>query len=250
MNYGLQKILAIEYNYAQVRCNSVGMQVQVERMTSNGQTTTSQSSRDRGSIDPSPTGTTAYAENVTTYCCALLTTIVDMHDAQVLRYAPVRVFMRTVAASVLLLKTLAIGVRTRQLKPALDLLDRVVRALESSAVDDVHLARHYATLLNSCLQRAKRSFATSSMRAGTPGWATPTHNGSSHDSQAAIASATRFPPQIDPAGSTSDAAFGLEGDDWWALPFGSENDIFSDIIPWDNDSQTFGYMGSGLMSFP
>lgn len=159
--------------------------------------------------------------------------------------------MRTVAASVLLLKTLAIGVRTRQLKSALDLLDRVVQALESSAVDDVHLARHYATLLNSCLQRARSSFATVSMRATTPGWATPTRTANPYGSQAAAAAtAAEFPAQNDTAGPNAETAFSLEGDDWWALPFGPENDIFSDLIPGDHDLQTFGYMGSGLMSFP
>lgn len=249
MACGLQKILAIEYNYAQVRCNSFGMQVQVERMQSNGQTSTSGLASDSSSTDAGPAVATVYAENVTTHCCALLTIIVDMHTDQALRYVPVRVFMRTVAASVLLLKTLAIGVRTRQLKSALDLLDRVVQALESSAVDDVHLARHYATLLNSCLQRARSSFATVSMRPATPGWATPTHTASTHSGQAAAA-ATTAPFQNETAGPDAEAAFGLEGDHWWALPFGPENDIFSDLIPGDHDLQTFGYMGSGLMSFP
>ncbi|GAB7331967.1 hypothetical protein MBLNU13_g03878t2 [Cladosporium sp. NU13] len=247
--YGLQKILAIEYNYAQVRCNSVGMQVQVERMQPNGQTSTSGHAPDSSSTDTSPAIATAYAENVTTHCCALLTIIVEMHTNQALRYAPVRVFMRTVAASVLLLKTLAIGVRTRRLKSALDLLDRVVRALELSAVDDVHLARHYATLLNSCLQRARSSFATVSMRPATPGWATPTQTPNPYNSQPA-ATGTDFPEQNNSAGTDVDPAFALEGDHWWALPFGPENDIFSDLFPGDRDMQTFGYMGSGLMSFP
>lgn len=251
MAYGLQKILAIEYNYAQVRCNSFGMQVQVQRMQSNGQTSTSGLAPDSSFTDASPVIATSYAENVTTHCCALLAIIVDMHTDQALRYAPVRVFMRTVAASVLLLKTLAIGVRTRQLKSALDLLDRVVRALESSAVDDVHLARHYATLLNSCLQRARSSFATISMRPATPGWATPTHTANPYGGQAvSAATATQFPEREDTDGPNTETAFGPEGDDWWALPFGPENDIFSDLIPGDHDLQTFGYMGSGLMSFP
>jgi hypothetical protein len=246
MTCGLQKIQAIEYNYAQLRCNSFGMQVQVERMRSTGQSSTSGLAPDSSSIDASPAVATAYAENVTTHCCALLTIIVDLHTSQSLRYAPVRVFMRTVAASVLLLKTLAIGVRTRQLKSALDLLDRVVQSLESSAVDDVHLARHYATLLNSCLQRARSSFATVSMRATTPGWATPTQTTNPHGNQTApAATTTELPEQNDTA-----AVFGLEGDDWWALPFGPENDIFSDLFPGDHDMQTFGYMGNGLMSFP
>lgn len=252
MTHELQKILAIEYNYAQVRCNSFGMQVQVERMHPNGQTSTS--GPESSSMDASPAIATSYAENVTTHCCALLTIIVDMHTGQSLRYAPVRVFMRTVAASVLLLKTLAIGVRTRQLKSALDLLERVVQALESSAVDDVHLARHYATLLNSCLQRARSSFATVSMRAITPGWTTPTHAADTYGGQAAAAAAattaTQFPEQNDNTSTNVGAAFSLEGDDWWALPFGPENDIFSDLFPGDHDLQTFGYMGSGLMSFP
>jgi hypothetical protein len=175
-----------------------------------------------------------------------LSIIVDMYTDQALRYAPVRVFMRAVAASVLLLKTLAIGVRTRQLKSALDLLDRVVRALESSAVDDVHLARHYATLLNSCLQRARSSFSTASMRPASPAWMTPTQTTNPPGNQTApAATTTEFPEQNDAA-----AAFGLDGDDWWALPFGPENDIFSDLFPGDHDMQTFGYMGSGLMNFP
>ena len=252
ITYGLQKILSIEYYYAQVRCNSFGMQVQVERMHSNGQTSTSTSVPDINSTETNPATVTTYAENVTTHCCALLTTIVDMHTNHALRYAPVRVFMRTVAASVLLLKTLAIGVRTRQLKSALDLLDRVVQALESSAVDDVHLARHYATLLNSCLQRARSSFATVSMRAATPGWATPTHTANLYGGQAtAAATSAEVPAHNHTADPNTDAAFTHEGDHWWALPFGPENDIFSDLIPGDHDLQTFGYMGgSGLMSFP
>lgn len=252
MTYGLQKILAIEYNYAQVRCNSVGMQVQVEGTHPDGQTSTSGLAPDSSSTDSNPAVATVYAANVTTHCCALLTTIVDMHTSQALRFAPVRVFMRTVAASVLLLKTLAIGVRTRQLKSALDLLDRVVGSLESSAVDDVHLARHYATLLNSCLQRARSSFATVSMRPATPGWATPTHSSNPYGNQTAPAvTATQSAEQNDITNSNAEAAFGLEGDDWWALPFGPENDIFSDLIPGDHDLQTFGYIGGGgLLNFP
>lgn len=249
--YGLQKILAIEYNYAQVRCNSFGMQVQVERVQPHGRTSTSGLASDSSSTGTNSAIAMSYAENVTTHCCALLTIIVDMHISQSLRYAPVRVFMRTVAASVLLLKTLAIGVRTRQLKSALDLFDRVVQALESSAVDDVHLARHFATLLNSCLQRARSSFATVSMRAATPGWTTPTHTTNPHGGQAAAAlTATQCPEPNGTARSNDDAPFGLEGDDWWALPSGPENDIFSDLIPGDHDLHTFGYMGGGLMSFP
>jgi hypothetical protein len=247
MTHRLQKILAIEYNYAQVRCNSFGMQVQVERMQSSGQIATPGLASDSSSMDTSPAVATTYAENVTTHCCALLSIIVDMHTDQALRYAPVRVFMRTVAASVLLLKTLAIGVRTRQLKSALDLLDRVVKALESSAIDDVHLARHYATLLNSCLQRARSSFSTASMRPASPAWASPTQTTAPQGNQTApAATSAEFPEQND----TTAAAFGLDGDDWWALPFGPENDIFSDLFPGDHDMQTFGYMGSGLMNFP
>ena len=78
MTHGLQKILAIEYNYAQVRCNSVGMQVQVERMQSNGQISTSGLASDSSSVDTSPAVATAYAENVTTHCCALLTLAVHV----------------------------------------------------------------------------------------------------------------------------------------------------------------------------
>jgi hypothetical protein len=81
-----------------------------------------------------------------------------------------------------------------------------------------------------------------------PGWATPTH---AHGTQT-IPAATAAEPlqQSDTAHNDADAAFGLEGDHWWALPFGPENDIFADLFPGDHDLQTFGYMGNGLMSFP
>jgi hypothetical protein len=184
-----------------------------------------------------------YAENVTQHCTTLLEEVAEMYERYNLRYAPVRVFMRTVAASVLLLKTLAIGVRTSQLKDSLDLLGQTVQALEESAVDDVHLARHYATLLESCLQRARSSFAAASKRQSTPDWVTPTQPANQYGTQMATA-----PTEI--ADFNPELPFDVNGDQWWALPFGPGNDIFADLMPADNDLQTFGYMGSGLMSFP
>jgi hypothetical protein len=240
---GLRSIIHIEYDYVQAQCNSFGMQAQLERITHDQQTVTPRPVLDSDSGGSRPVMARKYAENVTQHCTTLLEEVAEMYERYNLRYAPVRVFMRTVAASVLLLKTLAIGVRTSQLKDSLDLLGQTVQALEESAVDDVHLARHYATLLESCLQRARSSFAAASKRQSTPDWVTPTQPANQYGTQAATA-----PTEI--ADFNPELPFDVNGDQWWALPFGPGNDIFADLMPADNDLQTFGYMGSGLMSFP
>jgi hypothetical protein len=247
---GLRSILYIEYDYVQAQCNSFGMQAQLERITPDQQTVTPRPVLDSDAGGSRPVMARPYAENVTQHCTTLLEEVAEMYEQNGLRYAPVRVFMRTVAAAVLLLKTLAIGVRTSQLKESLDLLGHVVQALEESAVDDVHLARHYATLLDSCLQRARSSFAAASKRQSTPGWATPTHATEQHRTQPAMPIVTEDAERSNAAEFNAGLPFDINGDQWWALPFGPGNDIFSDIIPGDNDFQAFGYMGSALMSFP
>jgi hypothetical protein len=218
------------------------MQTLIERINSNEQRATSSGA----STIPPTAATTPYAERVTTHCSALLEIIVGMHNADSLRFAPVRVFMRTIAASVLLLKTLALGVRTNRLKSALSLLDQVVQALKTSAIDDVHLARHYATLLKSCLEKARSSFATVGTRQPTPGWATPMQTVDQRECQAAMTPALGTSEQHNNTETNPDLVFDPTGDEWWALPFGQENDIFNDIIPGDGDFQSFGFLGSGL----
>jgi hypothetical protein len=249
-SFGLRKILHIEYDYVQAQFNAFGMQAQLERMSPNEQTNTPGSIRGSDAVGPRPAELRVYAENVTRHCTFLLQEVSEMHNQNTLKCAPVRVFMRTVAAAVLLLKTLAIGVKTSELEPALALLSDTVRELKQSAVDDVHLARHYAKLLKSCLQRAKNSFAAASKRQPTPDWATPTHATNQYGTQAATAPVTEAAELTDPADFNAELPFDINGDQWWALPFGPGNDIFADLMPTDNDLQTFGYMGSGLMSFP
>lgn len=79
--------------------------------------------------------------------------VVDMARTGVLLFHPARTFQRFISACIFLLKAHKLGFRRLELQdgsPADDLfnlLQQSVQALRLSAVDDTHLATHYATLL-------------------------------------------------------------------------------------------------------
>lgn len=83
---------------------------------------------------------------------------IELEERQVLKYAPVRVFLRITTASVFLLKGLALGVTTTELNRAMDMLTRAIAALRSGTPDDLHLGSRYATLLEIHLSRIQESF--------------------------------------------------------------------------------------------
>jgi hypothetical protein len=76
----------------------------------------------------------------------------------VVRFAPFRLFLRVVTASVFLLKALAAGTRLGDLQPTVDVLKQTVRDLEKSAIDDIHWAHNFAILLDSHIKRLEQKF--------------------------------------------------------------------------------------------
>lgn len=232
---GLQQIIAIEYHYVQIHCNSFGMQVQVDQKSRHGHRVTTEAEHENIHMRSHTAAAVRYAQNVTSHCCSLLETIMEINNGQIFRYAPVRVFMRTIAASVLLLKSLAIGMRTGQLQSILALLDRVVQALGENSIDDVHLARHYAKLLNTYIRKARRRFAIGSTTHSGQGENAiePSMNGSGSQREAVPTSNVTEQPAT--AHPSVDLGFDFDADYWYSLPLGSENDIFSYVLPGASD---------------
>lgn len=114
-----------------------------------------------GQIEISTTDYT-FIQAVVDGCLETLKTTASLYERNILKYAPVGMFLRITTASVFLLKALAVGVSATRLRRSLDTLRRAISALRSSAPDDLHLCGRYATLLETSLNRLHGSFVPSS----------------------------------------------------------------------------------------
>jgi len=103
-----------------------------------------------------------YVQEVISGSSEILRRITAMATQDVLRFAPVRVFLRVTTSSVFLLKAISLGVRNSQLRSTLDVLDSSIQALRTSTLDDMHLATRYATLMEMHVNRWRRNFVVSS----------------------------------------------------------------------------------------
>lgn len=165
-------------------------------------------------------------QTVISHSCELLDRIARLAEDGILRYAPVRTFLRVTTTSVVLIKTLACGVRRSQFDRAVKSLDAAVAALRSSAVDDVHVANGYASLLQSHLERVQKRVRVQSEE---PAF----QHGSDHRSrQRGLSPAlthlnaadteehTRGHDPMDaPQSATSFTAIGTGTDEWMSIPF-------------------------------
>jgi hypothetical protein len=70
-------------------------------------------------------------------------------------------FSRMISASIFLLKALALGVRKTKLTESLHVLEMAISALQTSNLDDIHLAAQYGELLKIQVDRLRRSFESS-----------------------------------------------------------------------------------------
>jgi hypothetical protein len=215
--------LIIEYQYARIYCNSIGIQAVCERTFASGSATISAV---LGSTYSTDTADEKYIEEVICGSCDLLEKVIEMAQRDALRFAPVRIFLRTATAAMFLLKTLAIGVRYGYLRSSMDVLRRTVDALRSNVLDDVHLANRYASLMETHIDRLQQAFVASSKRPGTerlPQGATISSadmNGASETSN--IDQPDLLAGDVVDSGEFDALAASLENDptqDWLMLPF-------------------------------
>ncbi|KAL8664637.1 MAG: hypothetical protein Q9202_002907 [Teloschistes flavicans] len=75
-----------------------------------------------------------------------------------LKHAPVRTHFRILSGAMFLLKTFALGAKEDEVSLSLELLDKTVRALRTSVVDDVHLSLRIADLLEGLTSSVRHKF--------------------------------------------------------------------------------------------
>ena len=206
-------MLSIEYQYVRIYTNSLGMQAVVERTLAETDAEGLQDETAPMIIEPIDYD---FIQEVVDGSCQILQKVSQLAESGVLRYSPVRIFLRITTSSIYLIKGLSLGVRNTKLQTSLDILDRAIYALRSSTLDDMHLASRYATLLELHVARLRGSFIISSRPPRLP-----TRSASV---DGAASSGMEFLNNQNAGGSGIAAlAEGVSGmmsaDDWLALPF-------------------------------
>lgn len=244
-------LLTVEYQNTQVYANSLGLQAVVQRTLAGSDAAT-------GQIEISPTDYN-FIQAVVDGCLETLRITAALAERDILRYAPVGVFLRITTASVFLLKALAVGVSATRLRRSLDTLTRAISALRGSAPDDLHLAGRYATLLETSLNRLHGSFVPSSR---PPSFATRPPSAEREGTTAAVGAGAGAGGEADPGGGGGvdfqgelgqlsglecDAMGGMmdEGDDsWLTLP------LDPSMVPFGLDaSNGFQWLGDDSLDF-
>lgn len=188
----VEALLFIEYHSVRMYANSLAMQAAIEHCL--GQ-------RDIGFSDGSELPQTSssnfeddleypFIQEVICDACEILQRAIMLSSANSLRFYPARTFFRIIGASVFLLKAVILGVQNSRLPDFLDLLERTVKALKVSAIDDVHSSASYAILLDRHVARLRSIFdsKSASARLGTdsngstgPNFLANNYNGASNE---------------------------------------------------------------------
>ncbi|KAI4107153.1 MAG: hypothetical protein L6R37_001854 [Teloschistes peruensis] len=95
-----------------------------------------------------------------------------------LKHAPVRTHFRILSGAMFLLKTFALGAKEDEVSLSLDLLDKTMRALRTSVVDDVHLSLRIADLLEGLTSSVRHKFVRLAARNPKSNTGTPPHHAS------------------------------------------------------------------------
>lgn len=170
----IHNIMTLEYEHVRLFINSIALQAVVSRCTDTSTT-----------ANPRPPPSSSFAALMQIYSadvefikevvdasrCVLTTVVEKMHPAGQLRHAPVRIFLRILSAAMFLLKTFALGAKEDDVAVSINLMKDTTNALRYAAVDDVHLAQHFADLLETLTKRIQDRFVRMppDRTTGTPG---------------------------------------------------------------------------------
>ncbi|KAE8137670.1 hypothetical protein BDV38DRAFT_246667 [Aspergillus pseudotamarii] len=210
-------ILFIEYHFVRVYTHSVGMQAVVERVLADSDP---HAEEVRAlNIDPIDY---EYIQEVIDGCCQILQKVIQLAENGVLRFCPVRIFLRITSSSIFLMKALSLGTRQSTLRESLDVLERSIQALRSNALDDIHLSTRYAALLDMHVARLRRNLLASSKTvksnqgtASRPSMGVPSSTDHSNNTPMMDISMSQNMSDMGYIPSLNDVA----ADDWLSLPF-------------------------------
>ena len=150
-----RQILLIEYHFVRMYINSIAVQALVERASS---CASARGWLDQDFLRPEFSQDFRFVKEVRDASLEILRIATRLSDRAVLQYCPVRVFLRVVAASIYLLKTISLGSREADVTRSLTQLQCCIRALQNNQADDIHLAGRYATLIAKHVRQFKRNF--------------------------------------------------------------------------------------------
>ena len=147
----------IEYLSTNALLNSIGMQAIVEKHLERHPGLMAEEARAVITEDSDY----AYVQQVLDSCSRILTLFQGFAEKERLVQLPARLIYRIFTSSVLLLKTLSIGVKQPQFEAALEVLTSSIRALSSNSLDELHCVPRYAALLDMQMKPLRRYFADS-----------------------------------------------------------------------------------------
>jgi hypothetical protein len=209
----LNDMMAMEYQYVRIHTNSLGMQAVVERTLAEADANGLQRETLPLNIEPLSTDYD-FIQEVVDGSCEVLQKAVRLAETGALHYAPVRVILRTVTASIFLIKSLSLGVPKTKLDSSLEILDKCINALRTSTMEDGHLAARYATLLELHVTRLRSNLIISARPPMLPPRAGSIDGAASlaflHNQNAGPSGIASL------AESVTDMMY---SDDWFSLPF-------------------------------
>lgn len=148
----MRHILTIEFEYALIYVNSIGLQAVINRCASKAES---------GVIAPGTLlemlqGDRIYLEAIIKSSQKFLRAVVDgLLPEKYLKHSPVRTYLRIISVSMMLLKAFALGATGTEVSDSLNLMDRATRALRDCVVDDVHIGAGVAELIGVLTNRAR-----------------------------------------------------------------------------------------------
>ncbi|GJC94379.1 C6 transcription factor [Colletotrichum higginsianum] len=151
--------LHIEYHHAQAFLNSLGVQAIVERVMGSA----SASPTIRATLNSTVQGVEYdFIKKVVDGSVQVLRATQRLFVAGLLRYCPVRIYLRVIAASIFLLKALSLGTHAADLRSSLGCLHECIACLKASSLDDGDLAARYAALLEVFLAKFEQGMVPTS----------------------------------------------------------------------------------------
>jgi hypothetical protein len=154
--------LFIEYHHSRAFMNSLGAQAIVDRILGGNSTGTADPSI-HATLNSTVQGTEYdFIKEVVDGSVQVLEATRRLFAAGSLRFCPVRIFLRVIASSVLLLKALSLGTSTAHLKTSLSYLQECITCLKASSVDEGDLVSRYSTLLGVFLEKFEQGMVPAS----------------------------------------------------------------------------------------
>ncbi|OAP62580.1 hypothetical protein AYL99_01807 [Fonsecaea erecta] len=148
----MQSILLMEYEYARLYINSLGLQKVVESWVEGG-ATMRKATLLRISEENKP-----YIDEVTEAALNILGLVIDGIAATgFLRNAPVRTYLRSLSGMMFTLKRFSLGTHEGLVRKCLQQLDQITELLSKEVVDDVHLASSTSRLVQNIVRNVKQT---------------------------------------------------------------------------------------------